>query len=113
MTSRRAEQHGHSADWAGSDLDIVIRFVFSPVYEIGRCEDMSGSAFLEQMDLSGIAVPERLCLSAYDSPIRIGETANSSTIVSAGHGAQAASPHEYLCVRTRVTKSFTSPRNTN
>src|SRR5260370_40783573 len=45
-----------SADWGRSDMDIRHRFVFSPVYEIGRVakDNTVASAILSNRTFSGI-----------------------------------------------------------
>jgi hypothetical protein len=97
-----------SADWGRSDLDIRHRFVFSPVYEIGRVAKDNGvaSAFLSNWTFSGIVTLQSGF--AYSANIagdanRDGNTATDRVPGTPRNGFTTPSIYVF---DTRVTKSF-------
>jgi len=95
-------------DYGRSDLDIRHRFVFSPVYEIGRvAKDTAASALLSNWTFSGIATLQSGF--AYSANItgdanRDGNSATDRVPGTARNGF--TTPNVYV-FDTRVTKSFT------
>ncbi|HKO95904.1 MAG TPA: TonB-dependent receptor [Pyrinomonadaceae bacterium] len=96
------------SDWGRSDLDIRHRFVFSPIYEIGKRGDGAvARAFLSDWTFSGIITLQSgfaySALIAGDAN-RDGNTATDR--VPGTERNQFTSPAIYV-FDTRVTKSFT------
>ncbi len=98
-----------SADYGRSDLDIRHRFVFSPVYEIGRVakDNSVASAFLSNWTFSGIATLQSGF--AYSATITgdANRDGNSATDRVPGTARNAFTTPNIYVFDTRVTKSFT------
>ncbi len=94
-------------DYGRSDLDIRHRFVFSPVYEIGRvAKDNAASALLSNWTFSGIATLQSGF--AYSATVSgdLNRDGNSATDRVPGTARnQFTTPNIYV-FDTRVTKSF-------
>ncbi len=97
-----------SADWGRSDLDIRHRFVFSPVYEIGRVakDNSVASAFLSNWTFSGIATLQSGF--AYSAAISgdANRDGNSATDRVPGTVRNAFTTPSIYVFDARVTKSF-------
>jgi outer membrane receptor protein involved in Fe transport len=97
-----------NADWARSDLDIRHRFVFSPIYEIGRvAEDNAfASALLSHWTFSGIITLQsgfaHSALIAGDA----NRDGNAATDRVPGTARNAFTTPSIYVFDTRVTKSF-------
>ena len=96
------------ADWGRSDLDIRHRFVFSPVYEIGRVakDNAVASAFLSNWTFSGIVTLQSGF--AYSAMISgdANRDGNSATDRVPGTVRNAFTTPSIYVFDTRVTKSF-------
>jgi hypothetical protein len=97
-----------SADWGRSDMDIRHRFVFSPVYEIGRVakDNAVASAFLSNWTFSGIVTLQSGF--AYSASISgdANRDGNSATDRVPGTARNAFTTPSIYVFDTRVTKSF-------
>ena len=97
-----------SADWGRSDLDIRHRFVFSPVYEIGRVakDNTVASAFLSNWTFSGIVTLQSGF--AYSAMIAgdANRDGNSATDRVPGTARNAFTTPSIYVFDTRVTKSI-------
>ena len=97
-----------NADWARSDLDIRHRFVFSPIYEIGRvAEDNAfASALLSHWTFSGIITLQSGF--AYSALIAgdANRDGNAATDRVPGTARNAFTTPNIYVFDTRVTKSF-------
>lgn len=97
-----------NADWARSDLDIRHRFVFSPVYEIGRvAEDNAfASALLSHWTLSGIITLQSGFAHSASITGDANRDGNSATDRVPGTARNAFTTPNIYVFDTRVTKSF-------
>ena len=97
-----------SADWGRSDLDIRHRFVFSPVYEIGRVakDNAFASALLSNWGFSGIITLQSGF--AYSATITgdANRDGNSATDRVPGTARNAFTTPNIYVFDTRVTKTF-------
>src|SRR5260370_8906853 len=105
-------RHKHpniNADWGRGDLDIRHRFVFSPVYEIGRVakDNTVVSAFLSNWTFSGIVTLQSGF--AYSAMIAgdANRDGNSATDRVPGTARNAFTTPSIYVFDTRVTKTFT------
>jgi outer membrane receptor protein involved in Fe transport len=98
-----------SADWGRSDLDIRHRFVFSPVYEIGRVakDNSLASAFLSNWTFSGIATLQSGFAYSANITGDANRDGNSATDRVPGTARNAFTTPAIYVFDTRVTKSFT------
>jgi outer membrane receptor protein involved in Fe transport len=98
-----------SADYGRSDLDIRHRFVFSPVYEIGRVakDNSVASAFLSNWTFSGIATLQSGFAYSANITGDANRDGNSATDRVPGTARNAFTTPNIYVFDTRVTKSFT------
>jgi outer membrane receptor protein involved in Fe transport len=97
-----------NADWGRSDLDIRHRFVFSPIYEIGRVAENNAfaSALLSHWTFSGIITLQSGF--AYSALIAgdANRDGNAATDRVPGTARNAFTTPSIYVFDTRVTKSF-------
>jgi len=98
-----------SADWGRSYLDIRHRFVFSPVYEIGRVvkDNTVASALLSNWTFSGIATFQSGFAYSANITGDANRDGNSATDRVPGTARNAFTTPSIYVFDTRVTKSFT------
>jgi outer membrane receptor protein involved in Fe transport len=98
-----------SADWGRSDLDIRHRFVFSPVYEIGRVakDNSVASALLSNWTFSGIATLQSGFAYSANITGDANRDGNSATDRVPGTARNAFTSPSIYVFDARITKSFT------